>query len=406
MLAEIVVPKVDPIGLPAHPVLFIALLLLTQFLHLLFMNFVLGGSLIAAGLNVAAWRGNAIARDMARMIYRMLPVMISMAVTMGVAPLLFVQVLYGPYFYSANVRMGFAWFSFFVSAMTGFYLVYWLLYRGFADSKDAASSSPERPLARLIISVLSVACFLLVGWIMANNHELTLRPQLWQAPGHGSSRWYTPSTTTLPRYLHDVVGAGIVASLWLTGIGWWRRRRQSGTPELDTKLVHLGVRLAPLLIMVQIGLGILLLFRLDSTVRDSLLGFRSALGSAWVLSLAAVMAELALLFLASVKPEQFKWFAGAVLAAVVAIVGMLMGREHVRLAHLGSPESGSFNLSAWSIYPQYASLIVFALLLVAGLATVAVMLKWMLASPPARDVSIASKTRAREEVFTQTGACG
>jgi len=121
ILAEsIVIPSVDPIGLPGHPVIFVALLLLTQFLHLLFMNFVLGGSLIAVGLNVAALRGCDTSANIVRIFYRMLPVTVSMAITMAVAPLLFVQVLYGPYFYSATVLMGFGWFSFFLSALAGF----------------------------------------------------------------------------------------------------------------------------------------------------------------------------------------------------------------------------------------------------------------------------------------------
>jgi hypothetical protein len=57
---------------------------------------------------------------------------------------------------------------------------------------------------------------------------------------------------------------------------------------------------------------------------------------------------------------------------------MLMGREHVRLAHLGLPESGAFTFGTWAVYPQKVSLMVFAGLLAAGLAVVALMVRWIL----------------------------
>lgn len=388
LLAEIIaVPRVDPIGLPAHPVLFVALLLLTQFLHLLFMNFVLGGSLIAVGLNVAGLRGRGRAGAMARVIYSVLPVVISMAITFGVAPLLFVQVLYGQYFYSSNVLMGFGWFSFFVAVLLGFYMVYWLLYRGFGASRSVLDAADRRPALRLLVSMLATACFLWVAWIMANNHELTIRPALWRASGFGGSRWYTPASTTLPRYLHDVIGATAVAGLWLTGIGWWRARRASETPDVDQRLIALGLRVASLATMLQIGVGVWFLFRLDAAVRAELLSFRSVLGTAWIVSLAAVMALFGLLVLASAQPAKFKWFAASAATAMVVIVGMLMGREHVRQVTLALPQSGGFELKSWSahVYPQYGSLAVFAVLLVAGLATVGVMLRWVLLSPHSPD---------------------
>lgn len=383
ILAEsIVVPAVDPIGLPGHPVIFLSLLLLTHFLHILFMNFVLGGSLIAVGLNAAALRGHATAREMAGVIFRTMPVVLSMAITMGVAPLLFVQVLYGPYFYSANVRMGFAWFSLFIVAMIGFYLVYWLIHRGGAMVDRAVGAADSRPGLRLAVSMLAAGCFLWVGWVMANNHELSLRPALWRAGG--SFRWYTSAATTIPRYLHDVVGATAVAGLWLAGLGWWRTRRAiAPSADLNAAMIRLGLRLTATVTAMQVAVGIILLFSLEPAVRNSLLGFGSPLAVVWTVSLLGVVALFGILTYASAHPQQFKWYAVSVATTAAVIVGMLMGREHVRQAYLAMPTGGGFTFKQWAVYPQYGSLIVFALLLVAGLGAVGLMSKWFLEGSPA-----------------------
>jgi hypothetical protein len=385
ILAEtIAVPAVDPIGLPAHPLIFVALLLLTQFLHLVFMNFVLGGSLVAVGLNVAAVRGHTTAGTIARTFYKMVPVTISMAITMAVAPLLFVQVLYAPYFYSSTVLMGFGWFSFFVAALIGFYLVYWLVFRG-TQAEAAGQPLPDRPMRRLLISILATACFLWVGWIMANNHELSLHPALWRSPQFSGSRWYTPTSTTLARYLHDVVGATAISGLWFVAVGWWKSRqaRRAGQPRdaLSPALIQLGLKVALFATFAQIGTGLFFLLRLSPAMRDSLIGFTGVLNSVWaVAAILGLMALLPLLALAFLRPEQFRWFGLACLSAVVVVVGMLMGREHVRLASLGlgAPDSNAFTFDHWKVYPQNVSLVLFALLLVAGLAVVGVMIKWIL----------------------------
>ncbi|HPU34901.1 MAG TPA: hypothetical protein PK184_19585 [Phycisphaerae bacterium] len=397
------VPGLDPIGLPGHPLIFAGLLLLTQLLHLLFMNFVLGGNLIAVGLNIAGLCGHANSAAMARVFYKMLPVAISMTITTGVAPLLFVQVLYGPYFYSSTVLMGFGWFSFFVAVLVGFYLVYWLLFKtGVSPAltplsgQEALQAGTARPVLRLVLSLLVTACLLWVGWVMANNHELSLRPTLWRAPGQTGSRWYIPATATLPRYLHDVVGATAIAGLWLAAVGWWRTRRartagvsagvtisesresSSAEASVSSSLIRLGLAVALLATLAQIGTGILLLLKLHPAVRSSLLAFNSFTGGVWMLSLLLIPVLFTLLAYASIRPRTFRWYALTVVVTLLLVVGMLFGREHVRLAHLGLPEAGAFSLGRWDVYPQYVSLAVFAVLLVAGLATVALMLKWIL----------------------------
>ena len=89
------IPPLDPMPVPAPIWLLKALLWLTFSIHLVFMNLTLGGALLAA---VYAFRGRERDRSVSRSLAKMLPFTMAFTITFGVAPLLFVQVLYGPLF--------------------------------------------------------------------------------------------------------------------------------------------------------------------------------------------------------------------------------------------------------------------------------------------------------------------
>ena len=95
------IPALDAAGLPGPPWLFHFLLVFTFFLHLIFMNLTLGGTLMAFVANLRG--GNRPADPNAVLAKRLMGVntyAISLAITTGVAPLLFVQVLYQPVSYT------------------------------------------------------------------------------------------------------------------------------------------------------------------------------------------------------------------------------------------------------------------------------------------------------------------
>ncbi len=391
MLADAApIPNVDPLGLPAAPAWFVFLLLLTMFLHVVFMNFALGGNVLAVGLNAAGLLGRRDANRTATIIYQVMPPAISMAITMGVAPLLFVQVLYGPYFYSANVLMGLAWFSFVVVLLAGFYLSYWLTYRGSNTLQQRLGAWDAKPGRRLVVSVVATACFLWVAWVFTTNHEMTLRPDEWAADGRWASpRWTIPSPTLIPRYLHNVVGATAIAGLWVAAIGWWRIRRKADERAVNLRIVRFGLISAAALSGVQVVVGIGFLFALEDAVRAQLMGFNTVFGGIWTGTLILAIGLPVLLVFAAMKHEQFRWFLLAAADAVLVLAGMLLGREQVRWSSLALPATGEFSLSKWAVYPQSASLMIFLALLVAGLAVVGLMLWWML-TPPGQTASSAS----------------
>ena len=122
-------PAFDPIPLPAPVWLFKVLHVLTLALHFSAMQMLVGGLLLALGLNLRGAGGQgAVAlarRDAASVLGRRLPIVMTYVINLGVPPLLFAQVLYGPALYTSSVLIGAWWISIIVLLTLG----YWLLYR-------------------------------------------------------------------------------------------------------------------------------------------------------------------------------------------------------------------------------------------------------------------------------------
>lgn len=198
-----VIPPVDPLGLPAAAALLKALSLLTFTLHLLAMNVTLGGLLMALvyGRRPEGDPGALLAKRLRGL----LPAGMAMTITLGVAPLLFLQVLYGQAFYTSSVLMAWTWL-FIIPALCVAYLALYLAYL-----RPSWVGDRVQPLAWL-----SAALMLVVAAIFANNMTLMLQPGLWAplyaAGAHGAA--LNLGDPMLPaRYLHSILAAPAVAGL-------------------------------------------------------------------------------------------------------------------------------------------------------------------------------------------------
>lgn len=188
-------PNAEPIGLPAPAWLLQFLLVLTFSLHLVPMTLTLGGTVMAVyGEAAARLMGNARYKLLARRLWSMLPAITSFTITLGVAPLLFIQLIYGKFFYPASLLTGWTWFAVVPLLLAG----YGLLYLQSWHKTDAA----WRPWTGL----LAMAAFLAVAAIYVSTMSLTTEPGVWKAlyaASQGGIHWFLK----LPRYLHVVTGA-------------------------------------------------------------------------------------------------------------------------------------------------------------------------------------------------------
>jgi len=375
------VPAVDPVPLPGPPWLFHALWLLTFLIHLLLVDVVLGGTILAA---IAAWRmrGTAVAAgggaartfahgETARLFTGINTWAISLAITFGIAPLLFVQVILGRFFYAATVLAGWAWFSILIFLTAAYYLNY------IAKARLRAGRGVFPILAAQSL------CFLAIAAIQVAVNLLHAQPGRWErAADQAWSAVTDPSF--VPRYLHFVVAAVGMSGALLARIAVARAGaarggagahaaaagdESTGAPpggSLDA-MARFGIRAALVATGAQLAGGFWLLF---SIPREVLLAFfrEGALtGVPLLIGVAAGAALLIVLVQIRDPLAEKKKVKRAVELTLAAILVMIITRHQLRGIYLTPSRAGEPAV----VEPQWGMVLVFALTL-AGAAALAV----------------------------------
>ncbi|MEF3193739.1 MAG: hypothetical protein K6346_05970, partial [Halothiobacillaceae bacterium] len=166
----------DAAGVPSHPVIFLILGVVTFALHIAAVQIMLG----ASGLTVwGALSSDPHKRRLAQSMVMVAKFMLSVAILIGIAPLLFVQVIYDPFWYTSNVLS--AWW------VIGFIIILSvaaLLWFFFNTKNDKLGSSQKTFCPGS--AILSVALLLVVGFIMHVLTNQMLSPEKWM-------EWYAPN---------------------------------------------------------------------------------------------------------------------------------------------------------------------------------------------------------------------
>jgi len=348
------IPALDPTPLPAPAWLFQALLLVTFYVHILFLNVTLGGTLISAVHALVATGKDAPGRRLARLVVGLLPASVSFTVTTGVAPLLFIQLLYGQVFYAATVLVGWIWLAIVPLIVVGYYSVY--LYKFEVGA----------PGGRTVWLGVAAGCFVIVAAIQTLVNVLQLTPPRWEAVAVAVGA-VTQDPTVLPRYLHFVLGSLAVAGIFLAVVAMERAHR-TPDPFFDW-LARRGIFWALAATGLQMADGFWLLFSLPREALIALVG-----GKPWPtihLAIGMGLGFLALIMLSGLRqPERqrglVRFTAGVLLATVLAMVGL---RDVVRGLYLGS----LIRIRELPSHMQGDVTVLFLLVFLLGLATVA----WM-----------------------------
>lgn len=349
-------PPPDPLPLPGPPWLFEILLLVTFVLHVLAMNALLGGGILGA---FCALRGRAnvpYMRMIADRIYRILPIATAATITLGIAPLLFIQVLYGRFYFTSSILIGIPWIGLVV-----------LLLAGYAGHYFIAMSDTIRREKHLWVAWASCLLVIAVGFLWTNNITLMHAPERFKdlyAADRLGWRINAGDPTVIPRFLHFLVAAVAVSGIGIMAIG--HREKARGERDLGRACMRFGRNCFAIATFVQLAVGVWFLSSLPASVRSAFLGGNGVYTAHLFGAIAAALLAVVILL---ARCESSRALAAASGMLLLAIAGMALVRSWVREMEIGAVAG----IDAIPVRTQGSALAVFVVIFVAGILALA----WM-----------------------------
>ncbi len=325
---------------------FQGLLLLTFVVHLLLMNAMFGSACI--GLISHCLRKDA-AGPCSEPVARTLPFVIAFTVNFGVAPLLFVQVLYGHLIYASSILMAASWLMVIGLLIAAYTLAYLLKYQ-----------YSRLGWVKVPILLGMVLLFAGIAFVFVTNIGLMQAPATW-------GRYFDEprglllnlgDPMHLPRYLHFVLASLAVGGLAIAGYFHWQQQRGEWS---GVAWVRRGCRWFSFATMANMLIGLWFLFSLPQGTLDL-----STANGQWLVGLIGVGFLLSL-------PAIHAGLAGRVVPAIcwtlATVAVMVVARDLLRrivLAPWFSPDQ-------LKLQSEVMPLVLFLIVFVFGLGLIA----WM-----------------------------
>lgn len=202
MNPQIFASLMDQAGAPAHPLIFLILGVVTFALHIAAVAVTLGALLLAVRGMMSADKN---ARRLAGTMAFTAKAGVGALVVLGVAPLLFVQVVYDPFWYTSNVLSA-GWTIGFLFLLM---LAYLMLYR-FQSVNPQMHERHEPPVCGTAWLAAALVLLIVCGVIIHVLAVQALQPAQWMT-------WYAPNGVVDPSGLglHEVGVARLVFFLTL-----------------------------------------------------------------------------------------------------------------------------------------------------------------------------------------------
>ncbi len=370
LMLNLTVPLPDPLPQPAPTLLLWGLLLLTFFLHLVPMNLALGGSLLGVVARLRG-RGNRDphARTLTAWFAKALPTIMAATISFGVAPLLFVQVLYGRALFGSSVIMAWWWLSVVGLVIVAYYGAYRLAFRAASDTASQA------------VLALSVAAILvLVAFIYTNNMSLMLRVgEFPMMTLDGTSGWLLnlDDRALVPRYLHMLLGATGVAGAATALLGWMRC---ASDPAFGRWAMRYGSGWAAVASFVNAIVGSWWLMSLPRDVLWRLAGRDAGATVVLMIGVSLGLVTVMAFALASRAADPIPAVRVGLATLLATLPAMIFTRDQVRESAFIAAGLGE----AARVEPQWMPIVIFVVLLLAAVGTIGWMLRALVRGPSPR----------------------
>ncbi|MBL1216919.1 MAG: hypothetical protein D8M59_05425 [Planctomycetes bacterium] len=327
-----------PTGLSAPAAFYLVVYILTLVVHVVFMNYVFAGSVYLGWMGlrrVSQPSGERHDTLPAQIIRDWLPMALSTAITAGVAPLLFVQILYQHSFYTANLLLLHRWMAIVPVLIVVFYLMYLLKSRAI---------DIWNPIWRAAAGLLVFCGLFFVAWSWTENHLLSVSPQSW-APMYESRQMFHITPELWPRLMIWLAGSFPTMCMLVA----WQIRLAPGTDQdgdqPSRRLGSVTVTLPSLALggLILAMAGLVWYARASgepvvNTWKEPLLGSSGRL-YVYAAATGMLVQVIAWLWIAVIGKLGALplWLATA--GGLVTIVGVTVVREIVRLAHFPDLEA-------------------------------------------------------------------
>jgi hypothetical protein len=338
------VPSTEAIPAPAW--LFHTLDVLFFLIHILLINVILGGSILLLARRLRHTTGQD---SNTSVLSTKLPVLFALAINMGVAPLLFMQVIFGHLFYTSSVLMGVYWILVIPLVIIAYYGTY-------VQAKGKSETLKTNALA------LTTAILLYIGFAFTNNLLMMMQPERWTGYffNRGGTMLDAADPTFIPRYLHFVIASIAVAALASALV--WEYRRKHGVENAATRTAG-ALKIFGVATIAQIAAGLWFLLSLN---RDMMMQFMGGDILATVIFMVAFLSGIG-----AVATSFSGKFRPTLIQAAITVVLMVLTRDQLRSMYL----NGVFDPSSLQLAPQYGVLALFVVILLLGVGSVVWMLR-------------------------------
>lgn len=333
-VANSLIPKDIDLVIPGDVGFFEVLIVVSFLLHILFVNITIGSSVLAVfqeikGIVTKRSEHDALAIQLADHT----SILKSIAVVLGVAPLLIISVIYTQFFYPSTILIGKAWLSLILLLIIAFLILY--AYKFLWQKMQTGT----KKILHVVIGATGSLLLLFIPLIFIVNVVSMLYPEMWAgSKGFFHGLFYYPQIWQ--RYSHFILASFAIAGIYLY---FWNNRLQkkAGKVKEENKVaafVHrhgkkLGLQVMIWTTALQLVAGTLLLMSFDREIRLLYMGDDPLLTA--LLAISILVTLLLIFFLVLLMKHDTKKYFILSLSTFVLILGIMGWMRHeLREAHL------------------------------------------------------------------------
>jgi len=343
-MENLLIPAFSSVPLSSPTWLFVFFLVFTFFLHILFVNLTLGGTiLLLVSKYISKVFGNNTYDEIAEEIGYLNTFNISFTITTGVAPLLFIQTMYENFFYTSSILLSWKWILVLAAIILAYYFYYLYKFKPWYIKFSGGKG--------IIFIVFAAIMFLYVALILVTNTLLSMQPEVWANIYAGKLSVFSVKTL-IPRYIHFLLATIAFSGLFLMA---YSKFKKSYSPLLKETMYNFGKKSLFYTTLAQIVVGIWFLFSHEKNIYMLLMG-KNIVGTLFLL----ISIVLTVYILITVYKNKEN-ITNLSIVTLLLIASMTIVRRVIETGYFEK----YFTLNELSVKPYWGIFIIFAIFLVA-----------------------------------------